>query len=185
MSQRYDAITPELTAWIAAQKVFFISTAPLAESGHVNCSPKGGDSFRLTGPMEAVYQDFTGSGAETVAHLRENGRILVMFCAFEGSPRIVRLHGRGKVITPGEPGFAELAPLFPVNPATRCFIEISLERVSDSCGYAVPLYDYRGPRHLLDKWFAAKTPEQIWAFRRKHTQRSIDGLPAFDEPTGR
>ncbi len=162
--------------------MFFVSTAPLASDGHVNCSPKGGDSLRIIGPLEVVYQDYTGSGAETVAHLRENGRIVVMFCAFDGSPRIVRLHGKGEVILPENSPYPELAKLFPPHGGTRCFIRIHVDRVSDSCGYAVPLYDYQGPRLILDKWSEAKSAAGIRAFRRKHCMKSIDGLPAFDDP---
>src|SRR5579872_4993702 len=103
MSKRHENITPEISTWICEQRVFFVATAPLAQDGHINCSPKGGDSFRVLGPLEVVYQDYTGSGAETAAHLRENGRIVVMFCAFDGKPNIVRLHGRGEVLIPGSP----------------------------------------------------------------------------------
>ncbi|HSI85891.1 MAG TPA: pyridoxamine 5'-phosphate oxidase family protein, partial [Candidatus Methylacidiphilales bacterium] len=115
-------ISPELAEWIAAQKVFFVGSSPLSAEGHVNCSPKGGDCLRVLGPLEVVYQDYTGSGAETAAHLRENGRIVVMFCAFEGPPRIVRLHGRGRYIDARDPQFGEMAARFPPNPGTRGFV---------------------------------------------------------------
>src|SRR5579859_3338113 len=107
MSKLRDCIDEELAGWIRQQHVFFVATAPLSQDGHVNCSPKGGDSFRVLGPLEVAYQDYTGSGAETAAHLRENGRIVVMFCAFDGKPNIVRLHGHGAVLTPGSPRFEE------------------------------------------------------------------------------
>src|SRR6476620_7433299 len=112
MSDRHESITPEVSTWICQQRVFFVATAPSELDGHVNVSPKGGDSFRVLGPLEVVYQDFTGSGAETAAHARENGRIVVMFCAFQGPPRIVRLHGRATVHLPGEAGFDELLARF-------------------------------------------------------------------------
>src|ERR1043165_6539927 len=99
MSKRRENIDPELAAWIGEQRVFFVASAPLAAEGHVNCSPKGSDTFRVLGPLEVAYLDFTGSGAETAAHLRENGRIVIMFCAFEGEARIVRLHGKGTLVT--------------------------------------------------------------------------------------
>src|SRR5215212_9175752 len=101
-----ETITPDLQRWIEQQRIFFVATAPLAADGLVNCSPKGLDSFRILGPRDVAYLDLTGSGIETIAHLRENGRIVIMFCAFEGPPKIVRLHGRGEVLAPGEPGYA-------------------------------------------------------------------------------
>jgi hypothetical protein len=160
--------------------MFFVGTAPLANDGHINNSPKGGESFRVLGPLEVAYQDYTGSGAETVAHLRENGRIVIMFCAFEGSPQIVRLHGTGSVIMPGDPRFEDLAKHFPENPGTRAIIHIEVTRITDSCGYSVPYYDYKGDRDGLDKWAKVKGPEKLDAYRAEKNQRSIDGLPSFD-----
>jgi hypothetical protein len=113
MGKIYDRIEGRLAEFIARQRVFFVATAPLAESGLLNLSPKRLDSFAILGPREVAYLDFHGSGIETVAHLRENGRIVLMFCAFEGPPNIVRLHGRGAALEPGDPGFAELRERFP------------------------------------------------------------------------
>ncbi len=179
MSKTHENIEPELAAWIARQHVFFVATAPLSTDGHVNTSPKGGEAFRVLGPLEVAYQDYTGSGAETVSHLRENGRIVVMFCGFEGPPKIVRLHGHGTVITPDHPRFAELAAHFPPNPGTRALIHIAVTRVSDSCGFSVPFFDYKEPRDVLDRWAATQSPEKLDAYRAAKNQRSIDGLPAF------
>lgn len=179
MSKRYERITPEIADWIARQHMFFVASAPTALDGHVNLSPKGGDAFRVLGPLEVVYQDFTGSGAETAAHARDNGRIVVMFCAFEGPPKIVRLHGRASVITEEDARYVEFATLFPENPGTRAFVHIALERVSDSCGYSVPLYQFQSQRETLDKWASAKTAEGLRAYRAEKNQRSIDGLPAL------
>ncbi len=181
MSKQYEKIDPELAAWIAGQRVFFVATAPLSPDGHINTSPKGGESFRVLGPLEVAYQDYTGSGAETAAHLRENGRIVVMFCAFDGAPKIVRLHGNGSVITPGDARFTKLASLFPTHPGTRAFVHISVKRVSDSCGYAVPIYDFRSRRDTLDQWAAHQGPEKLDAYRASHNQTSIDGLPAYNQ----
>lgn len=181
MSQLHDDIHPDLAAWIGEQRIFFVATAPLAGDGHVNTSPKGGESFRVLGPREVVYQDYTGSGAETAAHLRENGRIVILFCALEGPPRIVRLHGRGTVYSVGEARFGELASLFPPNPGTRAFVHVQVTRVSTSCGYSVPRFDFSGPRDTLDRWAAAKAPGEIVAYRARKNRRSIDGLPAFSE----
>lgn len=180
MSKVLENITPELAEWIAKQSVFFVATAPLSATGHVNVSPKGGDSFRVLGPMEVVYQDYTGSGAETVAHLRENGRIVVMFCAFDGLPRITRLHGRGSVIQPGDERYAELAARFPAHKGTRAIIHVSVNRVSTSCGYAVPFFDFRQQRDQLDRWAEAKSTDELAAYRVKKNSQSIDGLPALD-----
>lgn len=180
MSKRHECIDAGLAAWISRQRVFFVATAPVSPNGHINTSPKGGEAFRILGPLEVAYQDYTGSGAETAAHLRENGRIVVMFCAFDGPPKIVRLHGRGTVIAAGDDRFSKLASLFPANPGTRAFVHIMIDRVSDSCGYSVPFYEYRGHRDALDRWAAAKEPEELHAYRATKNQRSIDGLPAFD-----
>ena len=180
MSDLLEKIDAELAGWIANQRVFFVATAPLGANGHINNSPKGGDAFRVLGPMEVVYQDYTGSGAETAAHLRENGRIVIMFCAFEGAPQILRLHGRGTVVLPGDGQFAALEKHFPEKPGTRAFVHVAVERVSVSCGYAVPLLDFRGQRDALDKWANAKGPDKLKEYRIQKNQLSIDGLPAFD-----
>jgi hypothetical protein len=180
MSKRRDNIDSELAPWIASQRVFFVATSPLSADGHINASPKGGDSFRVLGPLEVAYQDYTGSGAETAAHLRENGRIIIMFCAFDGPPRIVRLHGRGEVITQEHPRFTELAARFPANAGTRAIIYITVERVSDSCGYAVPRFDFRESRDTLDRWAAVKGAEGLKEYRANKNEKSVDGLPAFD-----
>ena len=180
MSKQRENIDSELAAWIAEQRVFFVATAPLSPNAHINTSPKGGEAFRVLGPLEVAYQDYTGSGAETAAHLRENGRIVVMFCAFDGSPKIVRLHGRGSLITPDHARFEELASLFPANPGTRAIVHIDISRVSDSCGYAVPLYDFRGHRDTLDRWATNQGQDKLDTYRATKNQQSIDGLPAFN-----
>jgi hypothetical protein len=179
MSKQHDRIDPELAAWIRQQQVFFVATAPLSSDCHINASPKGGDSFRVLGPMEVAYQDYTGSGAETAAHLRENGRIVVMFCAFEEPPRIVRLHGRGTIIEPGHPRFSEMASGFPANPGTRAFVHVNVTRVSSSCGHGVPLFGFRRHRDALERWAAGKGPEKLEAYRAAKNRKSVDGLPAF------
>ena len=179
MSKIREYIDAELAAWIRQQHIFFVATAPLSHEGHVNCSPKGGDSFRVLGPMEAAYQDYTGSGAETAAHLRENGRIVVMFCAFDGKPNVVRLHGQGKVITPTDSRFEELSLQFPANPGTRALVHIQVARVSTSCGYAVPTFDYHADRDILDKWATAKGEEGLREYRAAKNALSIDGIPAL------
>ena len=180
MSDLHECIDAGLADWIANQRVFFVATAPLSAGGHVNLSPKGGDSFRVLRPMEVAYQDYTGSGAETVAHLRENGRVVVMFCAFDGPPRILRLHGEGTVITPVHPRFAELAARFPKNLGARAIIHVAVRRVATSCGYAVPLMSFVGHRDGLDKWASTKGADKLKEYRTQKNQLSIDGLLAFD-----
>jgi len=179
MGRTFDAIDDAIAAWIREQRLFFIATAPLAHDGHVNCSPKGGDCLRILGPREVAYLDYTGSGAETAAHVRENGRIVVMFCAFSGPPRIVRLHGRGTLVGLEHPGFPALAAHFPANPGARAIVRVSVERVSSSCGMSVPYFDYREPRVDLDTWAGKKGAEGLASYRSEKNQRSIDGLPAL------
>ncbi|MBI3607184.1 MAG: pyridoxamine 5'-phosphate oxidase family protein [Nitrospirae bacterium] len=180
MSKATERIDERLAAWLKQQRVFFVATAPLAENGHVNCSPKGGDSFRILDPLTVAYRDLTGSGAETIAHLRENGRIVIMFCALDGPPVIARLHGRGEVVTPDHDDFVSLTAHFPPNPGTRAIIRVRITRVSESCGYGVPFFDYRGERESLDKWAQAQGAAKLEEYRQTKNVRSIDGLPALD-----
>ena len=181
MSKQLEHIDADLRAWIAQQKIFFVGTAPLSSEAHINISPKGGDSFRVLGPMEVVYQDYTGSGAETAAHVRENGRIVIMFCAFDGPPRIVRLHGQARIISLGDGNFQRFEALFPPHLGTRAFVHVQVCRVSSSCGYSVPFFDFRAERDVLQKWSAAQGSEKLRAYRAKKNRQSIDGLPAFRE----
>src|SRR5262249_38707778 len=146
----------ELRGWLEQQPVFFVATSPLAKEGHVNCSPKGGDTFRVIAEREVAYLDFTGSGIETTAHLQENGRIVIMFCSFSGPPQIVRIHGQGEVIYPGDPAFARLREHFAQLAGVRAIIRLAVTRISDSCGHGVPLMDFVGRRDLIAKWSAAK-----------------------------
>jgi Pyridoxamine 5'-phosphate oxidase len=179
MGKVYESITTEITEWIGEQKMFFVATAPLADTGLVNCSPKGGDTFRILDAQTVAYQDLTGSGIETIAHLKENGRIVIMFCAFEGAPKIVRFHGTGEAIAHDHPEFATLITLFPYNAGTRAIIRINVTRVSDSCGFAVPRYDFVEPRDVLDKWATQKGEEGVKAYRDEENISSLDGLPGI------
>lgn len=181
MSKQLDCIGDDLSAWLHQQHIFFVATAPLSAGGHVNCSPKGGDCFRVLDSMQVAYLDFTGSGVETAAHLRENGRIVLMWCAFEGKPNIVRLHGRGEVLTPSAPEFEALAALFPPNPGARALVRVSVSRVSTSCGFAVPCMELRSDRDTLDQWSAAKGTDGLAEYRQSKNARSIDGLPALQD----
>jgi hypothetical protein len=182
MGKVLDTIDDKLVDWIEAQHLFFVASAPLAEDGHVNVSPKGDLRwFRVLGAREVAYLDFVGSGAETIAHARENGRIVVMFCAFEGPPRIVRLHGRATVHLPGEAGFDELLARFePPEHALRSLIRVDVERVADSCGYGVPLMRFDGKRTQYDQWVDRKVRDGgLGAYVEEKNAESIDGLPAI------
>jgi hypothetical protein len=186
----YDEIDARWAAWIARQPLFFVATAPLAGDGHVNVSPKGpAGALHVLGPREVAYVDFGGSGAETIAHLRENGRIAIMLCAFDGPPRILRLHGQGSVVLDGDDGFAAAAAdlgdaaLGPPE-ARRAVVRVAVTRVSDSCGYGVPLMRVEGEREhyalSTAKRLRAGGPDALARRRAERNARSIDGLPALE-----
>lgn len=182
MGKVYAEIDAALQDFIRAQHVFFVATAPLSASAHINLSPKGLDTLRVLGPHTVVYLDYVGSGAETIAHLRENGRIVLMLCAFQGPPRIVRFHGRGEVLEPQDQGFEPLRGLFPSEPAGRTLIRIAIERIADSCGFGVPLYAFEGQRSQLPDWAARKGEDRILEYQKDKNRVSIDGLPALRWP---
>lgn len=177
MAKTHEQITDDLAAFIAAQPLFFVGSAPLSADGHVNLSPKGLDCLRVLGPLRVAYLDLTGSGNETSAHLAENGRITLMFCAFSGPPSILRLYGRGEVVLPGGPLWEELRPLFPDHPGARQIVVAEISRVQTSCGFAVPLMTYTGQRDTLIRWAESRGPEALVAYRQEKNVRSIDGLP--------
>jgi predicted pyridoxine 5'-phosphate oxidase superfamily flavin-nucleotide-binding protein len=181
MGRVLEAITDELAEFIAAQRVFFVATAP-TEGGHLNVSPKGLDTFAVLDPNTVAYLDLTGSGVETVAHLRENGRITIMFCAFDGKPNIVRLYGHGQVIEASRPDAQSLRDRFPAYPGARAIITVEVDRVSTSCGYAVPKLRYEAERPTLLDWANRKGEDGLRAYRAEQNARSVDDLPALDEP---
>jgi hypothetical protein len=189
MGQVHDAITPALERWIAAQPMFFVGTAPLDADGHVNVSPKGPiGTLRVRSPTEVAYLDIVGSGAETAAHLQENGRIVIMLCAFAGPPRILRLHGHGRVVWAEDPSFeallTELAFDEPeVAASRRAIIHVDVTRVADACGWGVPLMDHTGQRDNATAWAQGKLRKggegAIDAYKNTANRTSIDGLPAW------
>jgi len=190
MAKVFDCIDEHLQRWIAAQQMFFVASAPLAADGHVNVSPKGPiDTLRVLDPHTVAYLDMIGSGAETIAHVRENGRIVVMFCAFSGPPRILRLHGQGDVVVAADPRFEELADrckfeLPDVPQARRAIVLVDVDRVADACGYGVPLMSYEGLRPHSGAWAAKKLrvggPDALVNYQREKNLQSIDGLPAVE-----
>ena len=180
MGKVFAGVDDALASWLSDQPMFTVATAPLAPDGYVNVSPKGmAGTFAVLDPGRVAYLDLTGSGIETIAHLRENGRIVLMFSAFSGRPRIVRLHGTGRPVFPSEPEFAELAARFSDHPGIRAVITVDLQRISDSCGYAVPLMDYRSDRDVLDLSNAHKGEEKLVEYRREKNTVSLDGLPGL------
>lgn len=178
MASATNVIDGDTAAWIAAQHVFFVATAPSGASGHVNCSPKGGDTLRVLGPTEIAYVDYTGSGVETIAHLRDNGRICVMLCAFEGPPRILRLHGAGEGVLPDDERFAGLLQHFGIGPlGVRAIVVVEVTRVAKSCGYGVPRMAFEADRRELTEWGEKKGAEGVAKYWRDKNAQSIDGLP--------
>jgi hypothetical protein len=181
MGKVYESIQPRLREFLLDQPVFFVATAPT--EGHVNVSPKGmRGCLAVLDEHRVAYLDYTGSGIETIAHLRDNGRITVMFCAFTGPPRVVRLHGTGEPVLPGDPRFPALRALFGDmrDHGVRSVIVVDVERVSDSCGFSVPLLDYVGERTLLAEWSDRKSDDDLVAYRNERNAASIDGLPGLD-----
>jgi hypothetical protein len=198
----YPELDERLRKFIASQSVFFVATAPClspgddstgSNGGHVNVSPKGQrDTFAILGPLQVAYLDLTGSGAETIAHLRQNGQITIMFCSFDHTAKILRLYGTGHVVLPGSARWDELAAHFPRTAAPdrdanghphseRSIIVVDVQRIADSCGYGVPEMELTRERDLMDRWAEKKSPEALAAYRVEHNTVSIDGLPALDQ----
>lgn len=178
-----ETIDDQARTFIGAQHMFFVATAPAltsGEDGHINLSPKGLDgTFAVLDESTVAYLDLTGSGVETIAHARSDGRICLMFCAFEGAPKILRLYGRVEAFEPHQPEFADLVAHFPEYSATRAVLRVAVTRVATSCGYGIPLFEYGGQRDTLPRWGLAKSPEEVRAYQDEHNLRSIDGLPGL------
>lgn len=181
MAELFDAIDGQLAHWLESQPVFFVATAPSGSSGHVNLSPKGmAGTFRVLAPHRVAYLDHTGSGAETIAHVRENGRITLMFCAFERRPRILRLYGTGRILLPGHDEFTSLASQFSSHAGTRSIIVVDVDRICESCGYGVPEMAHVSDRRILDLKADQMSPEELTDYWHTKNAESIDGLPALD-----
>jgi hypothetical protein len=192
MGKLYPELDQRLRKFIAAQPIFFVATAPCltadGDGGHVNVSPKGyRDTFAVLGPHQVAYLDLTGSGAETIAHLRQNGQITIMFCAFDIAPKILRLYGTGRAVLPHDEHWDALAGNFGGHPGVgtahggeRAIIVVDVHRIADSCGYSVPVMELKEERDLLLDWADRKSPEGLTAYRAEKNEVSIDGLPAID-----
>jgi len=179
MGKTFSEIDDALRRFVERQPLFFVATAPTSVDGHVNCSPKGLDSLRILGPTTVAYLDYTGSGAETIAHVRENGRIVIMLCAFEGAPKIVRFHGRGEVLEPDDGEFATLLSAFTPGVGVRSIIRVDVDRISDSCGYSVPLMHFERERAQLTLWAEKKGESGLETYKQQRNAVSIDGIPAL------
>jgi len=177
MAKFFDSIQEQHQAFIEKQKMFFTASAPLAADGHVNLSPKGIDSFKVLSANKVAYMDIIGSGNETSAHILENGRITMMFCAFEGPPNILRLYGKGYAVLPGDEEWASLAQYFDILLATRQIIVADIHKVQTSCGFSVPYYTYEGERDQAYKWAANKGADGLEAYKKEKNMLSMDGLP--------
>ncbi len=179
MGKIFEIIDDNLKAWIDAQPMWFVATAPLDDDGHVNVSPRGHDSFSVLSDHRVAWVDYTGSGVETIAHIRENGRVCVMFASFDSRPRIVRLHGKGSVSLPGDAVFETVVALHPTNPSTRAVITVDVSRISDSCGWGVPIMDKIGERELIRLHAEKKGEQGMVEYRAQKNMTSIDGLPGL------
>ncbi|MEM7098410.1 MAG: pyridoxamine 5'-phosphate oxidase family protein [Pseudomonadota bacterium] len=183
MGKLYTKLTPELIQFISNQQLFFVGTAPLSGEGHVNISPKGMDSLLVLDSKTIAYLDVTGSGVETIAHIKENSRLVMMFCAFEGKPFILRLHGKGSVIETSDDRFPALLARFPDLPGVRSIIKLDIRRIADSCGWNVPLYSFEGTRDYYQNYAEKLGPEGIREGQLAANMASIDDLPGLDEPS--
>jgi len=182
MGKTYDTLNDKLIKFIKAQKMFFVATAPLTPNGHVNVSPKGYDSFKIIDNNTVAYLDYGGSGIETHAHVLENGRITIMFCAYEGKADIIRLYGQGSVCAFYDEGFAEKLAWFPEFDRARAIISVKLTRISDSCGWGVPFYEFVGERDQLKRSHTHKSIEDWYEYRYDRNPESLDGLPGLVRP---
>lgn len=171
----YDHINKRIQKFIGAQKIFFVATA--TEQSRINLSPKGMDSFRIINEHKVHWLNLTGSGNETAAHLGVDGRITVMFCAFEGAPMILRLYGKGSVIHPKSENWEEAISNFPSLAGTRQIIEIDIESVQTSCGMSIPYFDFKEERLQLDDWAKNKGEEGIKEYWKEKNELSLDGIP--------
>jgi pyridoxamine 5'-phosphate oxidase-like protein len=176
MGKRVSEISPELRRFMENQHMFFVASSPLSANGHVNLSPKGLDTFRVLGPQRIAYLDLTGSGNETAAHVMENERLTVMFCAFSGQPRIVRLYCRAMVVVRGSEEWPDIIALFPSYPGVRQIIVAYVEFIQTSCGYGVPEMKFVLEREALTRWAKAKGDEGLAKYRRMHNRASLDAL---------
>ncbi|WP_299496015.1 pyridoxamine 5'-phosphate oxidase family protein [uncultured Shewanella sp.] len=174
MGKKFKHLNIQQIDFIKQQKIFFVGTA--ATSGRVNVSPKGGDSFRIVNENQVIWQNYTGSGNETAAHLHQNPRMTIMFCAFEGNPIILRLYGKATAVHPSDKKWSTYVDFFPKNTGTRQFYLLDIDMVQTSCGMSVPFFDYNQDREQLDNWSSAKGHKGIREYWENRNQHSIDNM---------
>lgn len=174
MGKKLESISSELQEFISNQKIFFVGTA--AEEGRVNVSPKGTDSFRVIDGNKVIWLNLTGSGNETAAHLLKNNRMTILFCAFEGKPLILRLYGTAKIYHRRDPEYSQYIGVFPANTGARQIIEMAVDLVQTSCGFAVPFMDFKEERETLNSWSTKQGEEGIQNYWQEKNVRSLDGF---------
>jgi len=182
MGKTYEKLNDRLRDFIAQQRMFFVASAPLAGDGHINVSPKGFDSFRILDDKTVAYLDWFGSGVESIAHVKENGRFVIMFCSFDRDPLIVRLHGKATVTERKDPEWRGLYERFDATRLARSIICLSIDRITDSCGWGVPMFEFQGEREQFAKYEAQKTDANLRESQLKWNMESVDGLPGVSEP---
>jgi len=183
MGKQYQELDDRLQDFIRRQRMFFVGSAPLEADGHINLSPKGFDTFRILDSRTVAYLDYMGSGVESIAHLKQNGRFVILFCSFDKAPLIVRLHGTGEVIERGDSAWEALAAEFQVNRLARSIIRVSLDRITDSCGWGVPMFNYVGERDQFAGYEARKDDDGLRHNQKRWNLKSIDGLPGLSKPS--
>lgn len=175
MAEQYPQLSDELINWIPQQHVFFVATA--AADGRINLSPKGQDSLRVLGPTELLWLNLTGSGNETAAHIKALNRMTLMWCAFDGLPNIVRVYGEAEIIHPRDSEWNSCAELLPAPLGARQYFRVNIDCVQTSCGYAVPMMDFKEDRQVLSKWSEKRGKDGIADYWQEKNHTSIDGLP--------
>lgn len=183
MAKLYDELDERLQDFMKQQKMFFVASAPRSDGGLINISPKGMDTLRVLDSKTVAYLDMTGSGVESIAHIKENGRFVIMFCSFNSTPKILRLHGRGHVIEQSDDEWAGLEPLFPMLRGARSIIRLSIQRVADSCGWTVPMFEYQGERSQYGDYMEQSDDDAIRELQCESNLSSLDGLPALSKPS--
>jgi hypothetical protein len=181
MGKPTEELSDKQIDWVAQQRMFFVATAPTAEDGLLNVSPKGLDSFSVIDSQTVAYLDLVGSGVETIAHVKQNGRLIFMFCAFDGAPNIMRLWGRGEIVERGDARWVEMRARFPEMPGDRSIVVLHISRVQEACGYGVPRYSYDEDRSTLTDWAAKRGPAGVDEYIAKNNAKSIDGLPGLSQ----
>ena len=175
MGSRYSEIREADKAFMEKQHMFFVATA--TDTSTINLSPKGRDTLRILSPNRVAWLNLTGSGNETSAHVQHDGRITIMYCAFEDKPQILRLYGRANIVHTHDKQWKKLVGLFDETPTTRQIVDCEITLVQRSCGFGVPFMEYRGNRPNMEIWAERRGPEGIQQYWKEKNRESIDGIP--------